>query len=101
MPFGLPGPATLADVVGCACIYLLGLLGTPKASCCGGAAEVVSGLFGRSSRGTASETCRLWVPAAGLAVAAAAVGRVCPCKQLTHSQQVIAVVGNDDWGAAA
>ena len=34
---------------------------------------VVSGLFGRSSRDTASEICRLWVPAAGVAVAVTAV----------------------------
>jgi hypothetical protein len=36
--------------------------------------RVVLGLFRRSSRGTASEICRLWVPAAGVAVAVAAVG---------------------------
>jgi hypothetical protein len=58
MSFGLPSPATLASVIDCACIYLLDLLGTPpEASYCGGAAEVVSGLLGRSSRGTASEIC--------------------------------------------
>src|SRR5271168_5151158 len=31
----------------------------PEACCCGGAAGVVSGPFGRSSWGTASEICRL------------------------------------------
>ena len=39
-----------------------------------GAAGVVSGSFRRSSRGTASEICRLWVPAAGMAVAVTVVG---------------------------
>jgi hypothetical protein len=77
MLFGLPGPATLASVIGCAyacaCICILGLLGAPEVSCCGGAAEVASGLFRRSSRGIASEICRFWVPAAGMAVAATAV----------------------------
>jgi len=41
----------------------------PWASCTlGGVGTVFSRLFGRSSRGTASEICRLWVPAAGVAV---------------------------------
>jgi hypothetical protein len=47
---------------------------TPEACRCGGAAGMVSGLFGRSSYGTASEICRLWVPAAEVVVAAAGVG---------------------------
>jgi hypothetical protein len=42
---------------------------TPEASYCGGAAGVVSGPFGRSSQGTASEICRLRLPAAGIGVA--------------------------------
>src|SRR5947209_16028932 len=79
-PSRLPGPAALAGVIACASIYAcayiwpLGLLGTTRASCCGGAAGVVLGPFGRSSRGIASEICRLWVPAAGMAVAVAVVG---------------------------
>src|SRR5271163_4975497 len=35
---------------------------------------LVSGPFGRFSRGTASEICRLWVPATEVAVAAVGVG---------------------------
>jgi hypothetical protein len=35
--------------------------------------RMVSGLFSRSSCGTASEICRLWVPAAEVAVAVTAV----------------------------
>ena len=35
---------------------------------------MVSGLFGRSSRGTASKIYRLWVPTKGVAVVVAAVG---------------------------
>ena len=79
--------ATLASVIGCAsacqCLRLRLYLPpgaswasweTPEASCCGSAAEVVSSLFGRSSRDTASEICHLWVPAAGMAGAATAVG---------------------------
>ena len=54
-PSGLPGPGVIA----CASIY---------------AAGVVSGPFGRSSRGIASQICRLCVPAAGMAVAVAVVG---------------------------
>jgi hypothetical protein len=41
----------------------------PAEACCCGAAGVVSGSFGRSSRGTAFEICRLWVPAAVVVVA--------------------------------
>jgi hypothetical protein len=70
-----------------------------EASCCGAAAGVVSGLFGRSSRGTASEICHLWVPRGGDGSGSYCCGaRVCPCKQLTHRHQIIVVVGNDDRG---
>jgi hypothetical protein len=99
-PFGLPGPATLAGVIGCGsacactCICPPGPPAhLPEACCCGGAAGVVSGLFRRSSRGTASEVCRLWIPAAWLAMAVAAHrGRVCPCEQLTYKHQILIVV---------
>src|SRR2546423_12648222 len=91
-PFGLPGPATLQGVIGCAsacvcvCICPLGLLGTPpEACCCGGGAGGVSGLFGRSSRGIASEICRLWVPAAGGQLVPLGQGQGLPL-QTTHSQ---------------
>jgi sulfite reductase beta subunit-like hemoprotein len=74
VPFRLAGPAILTGVIdcanACASAYIcpLGLLGTPEA-CYYGAAGVVLGQFRRSSRGTASETCRIWVPAAGSALA--------------------------------
>src|SRR2546423_12366059 len=71
-PFGLPGPATLQGVIGCAsacvcvCICPLGLLGTPpEAWCCGGGAGVVSGPFWGSSPGLTSEDRRLLGPPAG------------------------------------
>jgi hypothetical protein len=35
---------------------------------------MISGPFGRLSRGTASEICRFWAPAEGVAVIVAAVG---------------------------
>src|SRR5271168_72681 len=69
----------------CACIWPPGPPGQPSEACCCGR---FSGLFGRSSRGTASEICRLWVPAAGMAVAVAAVG----------AGSALAVVRNDEWG---
>jgi len=90
-PSRLLGPAALAGVIACPSIYTcaynwpLGLLGTPWASCCGGAAGVVSGPFGHSSRVIASEICRLWVPAAGMAVAVAVVGAGSTL-QIAHSQ---------------
>src|SRR5436305_15253303 len=71
----LPGPGVIAcaSIYACGYICTLGLLGTPWASCCGGAAGVVLGLFGRLSRGIASQMCRLCVPAAGLEVRVAVV----------------------------
>jgi len=100
MPFGLPGPATLESVIGCAsaCICLLSLLGTPRSLLLqrrrGGSLRPIWALILRHSlrdlplvgtRGGngSGSYCR--------------GGRVCPCKQLTHSHQVV-VVGNDDWG---
>jgi hypothetical protein len=74
---GFRGSAALAGVIGCASACACACLcprALPEACCCGGAAGVVSGLLGRLSRGIASEICRLWVPAAGVAVAVAAVG---------------------------
>ena len=75
-PSRLPGPGVIAcaSIYACGYICPLGLLGTPWVSCYGGAAGVVSGPFGRSSRGIASQICRLGVPTAGMAVAVAVVG---------------------------
>src|SRR5271170_726242 len=74
-PFGLPGPATLAGVIGCACacacacICPLGLLGTPRSLLLrrrrgGGLRPVWALIPGHSLR-----DLPLWVPAAGVAVA--------------------------------
>src|SRR6266516_6263985 len=70
----------------------------PPEACCS-TAGVVSGLFGRSFRGTAPEICRLWVPAAGVAVVVVG-GRVCSCQRI-HRREVIVGGGNDEWGGAA
>jgi len=94
MPFGLPGPATLAvSLVAqrlCLRLYLPpGLPGHPPEACCCGAARVVSGPFGRSSQGTASEVCRLWgTRRGGSSCCRCSRVRVCPCKQLTHRYEV-------------
>jgi hypothetical protein len=88
-PFGLPGPATLMGVIGCAsacaCAFACACIwpwaswapdppSQNKACCCGATAGVVLGLFGRLFQGIASEICCLWVPAVGVAVAVIAVG---------------------------
>ena len=47
---------------------------------------MVSGLFGRSSCGTASEICHLWVPAAEVVVAAAGPGSTLTNNSLTDTR---------------
>jgi hypothetical protein len=70
--FVLASPATFVGVIACALACALGLMGTLRSPVVAPVVALrmfVSGPFGRSSLGTASEICRLWVPAAAVVVA--------------------------------